>query len=284
MKIVTFDGGFHFDDPNIYWGDPAYQLEPGDPGYIPPPQPTPQTPTKIKRMKRNTYFPSRAADQLVWLVNFCNKIAGHAAALGLTTQQVNDAKADCNWLVYVLQSWLGAVRAWALACTDAATEAQTGDGTALMALPVFTVPALPTGVAPTNTGALNRIFALVQTIKDSGKATETIQTDLGIIGSEMTGPDMDTIQPSFKARVTAAGVDLPWTWNGHAAFLDMIEFQVDRSDGKGYVPLCSDTTPGYTDTFPKPATPTKWTYRAIFRVGDHQVGQWSNPVSVLVGG
>lgn len=33
-----------------------------------------------------------------------------------------------------------------------------------------------------------------------------------------------------------------------------------------------------------PATPTKWKYRAIYRVGDHQVGVWSNEVSVTMGG
>jgi hypothetical protein len=28
----------------------------------------------------------------------------------------------------------------------------------------------------------------------------------------------------------------------------------------------------------------KWTYQAIYRVGDGRVGQWSKPVSVTVGG
>ena len=71
---------------------------------------------------------------------------------------------------------------------------------------------------------------------------------------------------------------------GNAAFLDVCEIQVDRGDGKGYGLLTYDTTPGYVDTQPFPATPTKWTYKAIYRVGDAQVGQWSNPVSITVGG
>ena len=45
-----------------------------------------------------------------------------------------------------------------------------------------------------------------------------------------------------------------------------------------------DTTPNYEDTTPFPVTPTKWTYKAIYRVGDHQVGQWSGEISVIVGG
>jgi hypothetical protein len=57
---------------------------------------------------------------------------------------------------------------------------------------------------------------------------------------------------------------------------------VDRGDGKGYVLLAFDTTPGYTDTQPFPTTPATWTYRAIYRVGDNQVGVWSQTVSVTV--
>ena len=33
-----------------------------------------------------------------------------------------------------------------------------------------------------------------------------------------------------------------------------------------------------------PATPAKWTYKAIFRVGDQRVGQWSDEVSTTIGG
>ena len=43
-----------------------------------------------------------------------------------------------------------------------------------------------------------------------------------------------------------------------------------------------DTMPGYVDTAPFPAAPTQWTYKAIYRVDDAQVGLWSNPVSIIV--
>jgi len=284
MRTLRFDSGEHFDDPNARWGNPSYVLEPGDPGYVPPSPPINQPPTKRKRMKHNTYFPIRQADQVVWLVNFANKLPGYATALGLTTPQVTAAVADAQWLVYVIGAWLGAARAWSLACTDAVTEAQSGNGTALMSLPVFTAPAFPEDVAPVNTGALDRIFALAQTIKDSGRCSDAIASDLGLVGAEQAGPDFDTLAPQIKLKLTPTGVFLGWGWGGYAAFLDMIEFQVDRGDGKGFVFLANDTTPGYTDTYPLPSTPTKWKYRAIFRVGDQQVGQWSNDVSITVGG
>lgn len=235
-------------------------------------------------MKRQVYYPLRVADQIVWLENLRNKLAGYATVLGLTTEQVTAAVDDCRWLIYVLQSWLGAARTWSLACTDAARDAQSGDGTALMVLPVFTPPTPPTGVVAVNTGALNRIFALVQLIKDSEGYTESIGSDLGLIGAEQAAPDFATLAPEFKLTRDANSVTVAWNWGGYAAFLDMIEIQVDRNDGKGFVFLANDTTPGYTDTTPQPSTPVKWKYRAIFRVGDQQVGQWSNEMPITVGG
>ena len=59
---------------------------------------------------------------------------------------------------------------------------------------------------------------------------------------------------------------------------------VDRGDGHGYALLTIDTTPNYTDTQTFPVTRTIWTYKAIYRADDAQVGIWSAPVSVVVGG
>lgn len=58
---------------------------------------------------------------------------------------------------------------------------------------------------------------------------------------------------------------------------------MDRGNGKGFVLLTIDTTPGYTDTQAFHAAPTKWIYKAIYRVGDAQTGLWSQPVILLVG-
>ena len=35
---------------------------------------------------------------------------------------------------------------------------------------------------------------------------------------------------------------------------------------------------------PLPATPTTWKYKAIYRVKDEQIGNWSDMVSIAVGG
>ena len=285
MRVIRYGDGTQWGDPNTRWGNPSYLLEPGDPGYEPPISPPNAQPKKGKKhMRRNPFWPVRVADQVTLLVKFSNKLSTYAATLGLTPAQSAAAIADALWLVYVLQSWLPAVRSFSLAATDAATDAQTGDGSAVQVLPGFASPALPTGGTPVNTGALTRLFAVIQTIKSSNAFTETIGEDLGILGSAQSGPDFTTLAPTFKLTVIPTGVNVGWGFGGYAADLDMIELQVDRGDGKGYVPLAFDTTPGYLDTFPRPATLTKWKYKGIYRVNDQQVGLWSNEVTITVGG
>jgi hypothetical protein len=161
-------------------------------------------------------------------------------------------------------------------------EALSGTGSTAQVLTTFTAPELPDGTVAVKPGALDRIFALVADIKVSDGYTEVIGKDLGIVGAEQGAPDMATLQADITAKIAGNIVEIGWGWQGHSAFLDMLEIQVDR--GQGWVHLASDTTPGYNDTTPFPATLTRWKYRAIFRVDDAQVGVWSQVVEVAVGG
>ena len=137
----------------------------------------------------------------------------------------------------------------------------------------------PAAVLP---GILPRFRALVKRIKALHTYTVAIGEALGIEGPVATAPDLTQVQPDFDATISGNHVELGWDWGGNGAYLDMCELQVDRNDGKGRVVLAYDTTPGYNDTQPFPATPTKWTYWAIYRVGDAQVGLWSKPVTITV--
>jgi hypothetical protein len=79
-------------------------------------------------------------------------------------------------------------------------------------------------------------------------------------------------------------VEVLWQWQGLSDWLDQIEIHVDRGDGKGYRLLAQDTTPGYVDTAPLPPTATTWKYRAIYRLDDAPIGQWSKEARINVGG
>ncbi len=279
-SINPFTGQpFTWDDQNLRWG---YYLEPGDPGFVPYPAVN-QPPQKTKRMKRQTYYPTSTPEQIVWLENFRNKLATYQAALALTAGQVTAAVADARWLIYVLGSFLPAVRAYAVACTNAATAAQSGTDAGAQVLPVFTAPTPPTGVTPAVPGALNRIFALVATMKDLAACTAAIKSDLRLVGPEKQGPDLATIAPVLTLKLVGGRVEVGWGWQGFSAFLDLCEIEADRGTG-GWALLTYDSTPDYTDTTPLPATAAKWKYRAIYRVGDARVGVWSAEASIAVGG
>ncbi|MBL9116538.1 MAG: hypothetical protein JNJ83_16140 [Verrucomicrobiaceae bacterium] len=286
MKPLTWDSvdangqPYRWDNKNLRWGSPSYVLEPGDPGYTPPSVSTPPQTKTRKRMKRQRYYPSRQADQLVWLENFRNKIGAYATALGLETEEVDALVVRCRWLIYLIGSWLPAVRAWNLACTQALKLAETGTGGPVV-LPTFTPPALPSGVTAQDEGALDFIFDRVAEIKENDACTDIMCSDLRIIGSEHGVPDFNTLAPELTAVIAGNKVELGWGWSGFRQWLDQCEIHVDR--GNGWQVLTFDTTPGYNDTEPFPAVLTQWKYRAIYRIDDAQVGQWSAEVSVVVG-
>jgi len=237
------------------------------------------------------FYPTRAAEQIVWLANFWNKLAGHAPSLGISTIVCAAIIADARWLIYILGSWLPAVRAWQKSCTDAVEAAQTGPNAgAPIVLPQFVPPALPgasgtdPAVVPVPEGALTRIFDLIAQFKEHNGYDVTAGTDLGVEGTAFSGPNFATLRPEISVIISGGKVEIKWTWGGFSKFLDQCEIQVDRGDGQGWRVLTFDTTPGYTDTQAFPAAITQWKYRAIYRVDDIQVGLWSEAVSVAVGG
>ena len=213
------------------------------------------------------------------LQTFKNGIGNYAAAIGVTAEQITAQAADAAHLDYTIkcmtlmgnaaQQWRG----WK-------TLVRGGGNPPASGAPV--APVLPAAVRAVAPGIEPRFRALVQLIKANPGYNETIGLALGIEGAQQTGPDLTAIQPAITAVISGNQVNVKWGWGGNSAYLDLCEIQVDRGDGKGFVLLAYDTTPGYTDTQPFPATPATWTYRAIYRVGDRQVGHWSLPVSVTV--
>ena len=213
------------------------------------------------------------------LQTFKTGIVNYATLLGLNVAQTGPQAADAAYYDYTLkcakiianaaQQWI----AWKNLERAGGTPPASG-------APVF--PVFPTAVAAVAPGIEVRFRALVQLIKFNPNYNEAMGLALGIEGAQQVGPDLTTIQPVISALISGNHVTIKWGWGGYSAYLDLCELQVDRGDGKGFVLLAFDTTPGYTDTQPFPATPATWTYRAIYRVGDAQVGVWSQTASVTV--
>jgi hypothetical protein len=203
---------------------------------------------------------------------------GSYPAVGLSAAQIADQGADSDYFNYLVQCQ-SIMQNDAKAATTWRNAIRGGDSSATP--PAATM--LPPAVAPVKPGVEGRFRALVQQVKTSPAYNETIGNVLGVEGIAASGPDLTTLTPVITATVTASGVIIGWNFAGNSAYLDALELQVDRNDGKGFVTITTDPTPGYTDTTPFPAAPAKWTYRAIFRLNDERVGQWSASVSAMVG-
>jgi hypothetical protein len=141
---------------------------------------------------------------------------------------------------------------------------------------------LDNSAAPVPAGVEQRFRALVQLIKFKANYNVSIGIDLGIEAVDHVAPDLSIIQPKLTAIIKGDRVQLGWDWQGQRAYLDMCELQADRRDGKGFVTLTYTITPGYTDPTPFPDAPVKWLYRAIYRLNDAQVGQWSSVTGITV--
>lgn len=300
MKPIFFDSNeidpwtgqpYTFDSPNPNVTVDGVREE-GDPGFVP--YPTTVTATqphkRTKAMKHQAYYPTNVPEQLLWLTNFFLKLLIHGPGLGLSALEIADAVADCRWLIYMLGTYRPAERAAAKANTDFIRDVQFGTGTTVMVVPDFEPPPMPANdpdhpelpaVTPRKPGALNRIFSLVQILKE--RASDTIATDLRIVGPEApTPPPIEDLQPAIKVKRVSANVFIDWNWDGLRDVVDMLQIQVDR--GQGWTDLVYDTTPGYTDPHPHPAALTTWKYRAIWRIGEAQAGLWSPEQGIVVGG
>ncbi|MDQ6808319.1 MAG: hypothetical protein M3Z64_02665 [Verrucomicrobiota bacterium] len=215
------------------------------------------------------------------LTTFKNAIGAYASALSVTPAQVTGQAADADYFSYVLsvqELMANSAKQW----TSWKDLERRGGSVPPTGAPV--APTFPTAVPVVAPGIEVRFRALVKQIKANTDYNPSIGAALGIEGSQQTGPDFATFGPVLNLSISGDRVDVGWGWQGYGAFLDQCELEVDRGDGKSFVMLAIDTTPNYTDTQAFPAAPAKWTYQAIYRVGDQRVGQWSPPVSVTVGG
>jgi hypothetical protein len=270
---------FAWNTPNLTW---AGLLEPGDPGYVPVPSLIQTLKPRKHTMPKSDFLATDDNGKATQFVLFRDNVGQFLATLGILAtdpdivQQAADA-ARFRAIVDFCNNMQNAAQGW----TAEKNYERDGGATAPSGQ---VVPVLPAGFpAAVPAGIVARFRALVKRLKAIASCTPTIRQALGIEGTEQTGPDMAILQAILTLSIIGNAVLIGWGWQGFSAFLDMLEIQVDRGDGKGWVFLTYDTTPNYTDTFPLPATPAKWKYRAIYRVGDAQVGVWSDTKEIMVG-
>jgi hypothetical protein len=225
---------------------------------------------------KNDPIPNADTEFSALMLAFSLAIPAYATLLEIAAARIAGQLADANYFAFALACQTAAINygqqwtAWKTAVREGGDGPATGLPQALV-LPA-TVPVVPLGIEP-------RFRALMGDLKKHPAYNDAIGQALGIEGTEKPGPDFATFGPVLKLEQTGAGVMVRWNWRGQSAFLDLLEIEVDR--GSGFHLLSYDSTPDYLDTTPITVA-AKWIYRAIFRVGDARVGQWSGPVSINV--
>lgn len=221
------------------------------------------------------YLPTSDQDRKVWLDNFRLKLATHAATVGVSPATVTSVTDDANMWNYILGE---------VATFTAEKEERVEYKNLLRGgnenNPMPAAPGLPPAVvAPpvVKAGIFTRISKLVQVIKNHPAYTDSIGTDLGIIGADQLH-DPDTLKPLLTGAQLAEGVKVGW----HKRFADSIDIYVDR--GAGFIFLANDTHPPYIDTVEVTAGAGAviWKYKAVYRIADAPVGQFSDPIEVTV--
>ncbi len=210
------------------------------------------------------------------------KAAGYAVPLKLTTDMVAERVADAavfHYTLAVIGNLLTGSKDWT---AFKKLLLKGPDSGAVLPFPA----AIDFGTAPATVSAAiaARYSRFVAHCKLQPGCTENVAIDMGFVSPSHAAVDLDVIQPVIKLAKRPDGIFNDWTWDGLGGIVDTIEIHVDRGDTQGDRFLVIDSTPGYLDTAAFPAALAKWTYKAIWRIGENQVGLWSNPVSIAVGG
>jgi hypothetical protein len=253
MRIATWDSGdpeMYFDNPNLHWGaagQPAYLLEPGDAGYIPPFPTVETTNTKKHMKKKHDLVPAPQAAYLKWHDNLKGGVT--ATTPGATAADVTMLLAD-NTALH--------------AKTTAADAADTAAKTAHADLAAV--------IATSKRNAR----ALAQRIKKSTGCTPALTAALQLDGVEDT-TDMTQEKPAVTVTAKGNGV-MEVGFNKKLA--EGVHIYEDRAGTGVFNYLGSETHSPYVDNRPLLAAgkPETRRYKLVFFIGKAEIGLESDIV------
>ena len=220
-------------------------------------------------------IPNNEGEQLPWLQNFCIQLPSHAAVLGLVAAQTASATADCNMLIYLIQTYAPSLRKDAAEAVRYKDVIKNGPiGTPSGGIPAVTVlPVAPPSVAA---GALVRLRLLVQEIKNKAAYNEGIGADLGILtttGAADNSPPVISVTDNHASHVVMTWSKQGWTG---------VKVQGRKQGESTWQDLGQDLYSPFIDTRPltTPGTPEIREYRMCHLDGDEPLLNWS-PVIVV---
>ena len=229
-------------------------------------------------MAKDWFFPHSKVGRLDLLKCLGNNLPGGLATkYGITLAQTKDIQDSAAFLEY-LSKTVGVSDEFGKSLTACYEEIGFGTSGVLSGVPVFVAPTpLPTTVpAP---GIFNRVIDLANVIKNHPSYTTTDGEALGIEGADAVGKKEADLQPELKVQVMGSNVQVS------AVKGDTQGFEVWCNKGTNtFVFVGFATGSKFKDPSPLPAQAAIWKYKGIYHLHNEQVGQWSQEVSVNVGG
>lgn len=230
-------------------------------------------------MATQYYLPRSEAQRVTWLNNFASVLPSVAGRYSISIEEQNETRSAAAYYAALI-ALQQKVADFKQALTRFKNAMQDGVS-AGQASPVFPQQPVADLPAAPNYDIFGRINALVSRIKGHYAYNTIDGANLGVIGSAITEPilDLHLQKPLLQLRLTHTGApEILWQNQGMTA----ITIEVDRGTAGGWHFLAVDTIPNYTDTAPRPVGGAVWRYRAIYRLGDDTVGQWSDEISIAV--
>lgn len=230
---------------------------------------------------KNIVIPRNDPKRVLWLSNFAAKLSTYSTRYGISAAEVTTITSMDTFYSYWINV-LAQLREYASKVTgfknEMADGAYTGaENPTTPAMPVFdTAPALVTA------GIFPYAMSIVKRIKNHKDYAVSDGQDMGIEGEEIAEENANDAKPSISLVLINGGhPEVQWTKKN----MDAIAIYVSRSNSTWEL-LAIDTVPNYTDTFALPANgqAAVWKYKAIYRLDDTNVGQWSDEVSITVAG
>lgn len=228
-------------------------------------------------MALNYYLPRDDQSKSLWLQNFVAKLPGYAIKYGIESQKISDLQADSEFFTDLLY-YKNRIDEYSRKLT--AYKKEVRDNSESSDVSIFPAPPLPNFNAPTSNGIFKRATNIANRIKGHLEYTVSDGMDLGLIGIDPTS-SMKSVTCEIALRLAAGGhPEIIWKKQSFTS----IEIWADRmGDGK-FERIDITFKPNYIDKHPLPPSGISaiWAYKAIYRKGDEQIGQWSSVKTISV--
>ncbi len=215
--------------------------------------------------------------RLEWLLNFYNKLTELKEFLDISDEELNSIRNDLKMYHFSLKRIEFAKRQFRrnnLVKDYYAYGEKIEEQETLSDLDEIEVPQ---NVKP---GIFKRISEYVEHLKNTPQFCRQIDQSLALYRFKVLFDISVTLEPQLQIFLDG-GRPLIRLMNPKADSLDLF---VDRKDGRGFVFLANHTLKDFIDTHPIPPSSSMvvWQYIAIFKIGEDQVGNFSDPISINV--